>query len=465
MKPTFPFDTDSETLKGCEIYAMLTSNDEHISFHTPGHKAGSWDITELDFSDNLSCPQGVLARAEHDAARILGAEGSFFLTDGSTSGVLSMLYAAKGLGVRSLAFPKNAHKCVYNGCKILDIRPVLLDAPLSGTVRLQPTAEETEKKLKQADALLLTSPDYYGNIADLAFARALCDREGKLLLVDGAHGGHLHYAPELYAGTYADLWVDGVHKSLPALTQGAVVSARSSDLFARLMAAVDIFRTSSPSYPILASVEYAIKYPRNRQLENEVLAFINEYPDKFHFGGDWTKLCARLGGRAFKAQEKLERKGIYAEFCDGDILMFYLSPATRENDFRLLKKELAALFALPPLPARPREDIFGDPDANDRDEGDGFSADAEKETGDRPKRVRPVFEIPELVYVPLSRATGRIAARPCGIFPPGTPLVLRGERATAEAIRLLEKSPNVFGLGKGKTFPAIPEKGFDEDRL
>ena len=220
MKPTFPFETDPETLKRCEIYAMLTSHGEHISFHTPGHKAGSWDITELDFSDNLSCPQGVLARAEHDAARILGAEGSFFLTDGSTSGVLSMLYAAKGLGVRSLAFPKNAHKCVYNGCKILDIRPVLLDAPLSGTVRLQPTAEETEKKLKQADALLLTSPDYYGNIADLAFARALCDREGKLLLVDGAHGGHLHYAPELYAGTYPTFGWTACTRACPRSRRG-----------------------------------------------------------------------------------------------------------------------------------------------------------------------------------------------------------------------------------------------------
>ena len=81
--------------------------------------------------------------------------------------------------------------------------------------------------LEGADALLLTSPDYYGNIADLSAIRAFCNQTGKLLLIDGAHGGHLHFHKDLYAGAYADMWVDGVHKSLPALTQGAVVSART----------------------------------------------------------------------------------------------------------------------------------------------------------------------------------------------------------------------------------------------
>ena len=343
------FHPDKKTLKQCHIYGMLAAHAKgrHLSFHTPGHKSGAWDITELSYSDNLSCPQGVIAQAERDCAEILGADRSFFLTDGSTSGVLSMLHAAS---VRSLAFPKNAHKSVYNGCRILGITPVLLEVPTLSQIPLQPTREEMSEKIKAADALLLVTPDYYGNLADLAFARELCDREGKLLLADGAHGGHLHFQRGIYAGTYADLWVDGVHKSLPALTQGAVVSARTPELSRRLKESVDIFRTTSPSYPILASVEYAVRFPRNQALENKVFRFTAAWENRLWPGGDWTKLCVRLGPAAFRVQKQLEAKGIYAEFCDGNVLMFYLSPATRKRDFLRLRKELVALFFVLPPP-------------------------------------------------------------------------------------------------------------------
>ena len=343
------FHPDKKTLKQCHIYGMLAAHAKgrHLSFHTPGHKSGAWDITELSYSDTLSCPQGVIAQAELECAEILGADRSFFLTDGSTSGVLSMLHAAS---VRSLAFPKNAHKSVYNGCRILGITPVLLEVPTLSQIPLQPTREEMSEKIKAADALLLVTPDYYGNLADLAFARELCDREGKLLLADGAHGGHLHFQREIYAGTYADLWVDGVHKSLPALTQGAVVSARTPELSRRLKESVDIFRTTSPSYPILASVEYAVRFPRNEVLENEVFRFTAAWENRLWPGGDWTKLCVRLGSAEFRVQKQLEAKGIYAEFCDGNVLMFYLSPATRKRDFLRLRKELVTLFSVLPPP-------------------------------------------------------------------------------------------------------------------
>ena len=91
------FLTDKRVLETCHIYKMLSAaaKRKHVSFHTPGHKRGAWDITELSFSDNLSCPRGSIAEAQRDIARILGAKQSFILTDGSTSGVMSMAYAAK----------------------------------------------------------------------------------------------------------------------------------------------------------------------------------------------------------------------------------------------------------------------------------------------------------------------------------------------------------------------------------
>ena len=438
------FRPDKRTLKKCHIFGMLKAHakGKHLSFHTPGHKAKGWDITELSYSDNLACPQGAILRAERDAAEILGADRSFFLTDGSTAGVLSMLYAAKRLGARSVAFPENAHKSVYNGCKLLGLRPVLLSVPRWRFVTLQLPRGELTAKIGGADALLLVSPDYYGNLADLAFARRLCGESGKLLLVDGAHGGHLHFEEKVYAGTYADLWVDGVHKSLPALTQGAVVSARAPALSEALGEAVGIFRTSSPSYPVLASVEYALKFPRNERLEERAFRFAARFPGRVYTGGDWTKITALFGRRAFDAEKYLESKGIYAEFCDGDGVMFYLSPATKMRELAALERALSKMFSFPEWSDVPAEKSAP-------------SAPSERaQTAPSPAPSGGV-ENAVVKYLPLSEAIGKPAARTCGLFPPCMPLVQAGERLAEESARLLSSASNVFGLGECRTFPAL----------
>ena len=192
------FRPDKRTLKKCHIFGMLKAHakGKHLSFHTPGHKAKGWDITELSYSDNLACPQGAILRAERDAAEILGADRSFFLTDGSTAGVLSMLYAAKRQGARSVAFPENAHKSVYNGCKLLGLRPVLLSVPRWRFVTLQPPRGELTAKIGGADALFLVSPDYYGNLADLAFARRLCGESGNWVVNSGVSMVFGEYDPD-----------------------------------------------------------------------------------------------------------------------------------------------------------------------------------------------------------------------------------------------------------------------------
>lgn len=404
---------NKSVLKRCKIYKMLRQNAQkkHVSFHTPGHKIGKWDITELSFSDNLSCPRGCIAAAERDIAQILGAAKSFLLTDGSTSGVLSMLYAAKSLGVNTLAISRNSHKSVYNGCALTGISPLLYDGE-----------RDAETAFVAADGILWTSPDYYGKIPSLAAWRKRCDQTGKLLLIDGAHGGHLHYQKEIYAGSYADLWVDGVHKSLPALTQGGVVSARTERLSAALAAAVDIFRTTSPSYPIMASVEYAVKYPRNLRLENAVKAFAAR-ENRLEVFEDWTKLCAVFND-GFAAEKYFESKGVYPEFCDGKRVEFYLSPAVKAKDFKALQKLLKEAFLLYPYCG-------------------------ETQT----QRIPAAAVLPkdtETEWVEFRQAEGRICALSCGLFPPCTPLFLTGERIEGEKCALLAKANNVYGVKDGK---------------
>lgn len=411
---------NKKVLADCKIYTMLSSaaKKKHLSFHIPGHKIGKWDITELSFSDNLSSPRGCIRDAENDIAKILGAKKSFILTDGSTSGVLSIFYAATLLNAKKFVVIEPCHKSVYNACEVLKISPL---AFLS--------AEDFFKRtelLDLADGVFCTSPDYYGNVLDLEKFRRLCDERDKLLLIDGAHGGHLHFEKALYAGAYADMWVDGVHKNLPAFTQGAVVSARTEKYAEVLRKAVDVFRTTSPSYPIMASVEYAVKYPRNFALETAVKAFAEKYSSYILPTKDWTKLCVFFGKKAFDVEKELERKGIYPEFCDGKIITFYLSPATKLRDFKKLCKTLEELFKRYPFIKKDENQIPAPTILSEMNENKGVER------------------------IDLSQAENRIAANDCGLFPPCTPLIRRGEKIAKDKIQLLQKAHNVFGLDNDK---------------
>ena len=408
-------------MKDCHIISMLKkqAKKKHVSFHTPGHKRKGADITELSYSDNLAAPKGCILRAEKDIAAILGAKKSFILTDGSTCGVLSMLYAIKTAGARTVAFSLSAHKSVYNGCKLLGLTPLLL----SDKVTAESIENEQYELISSADALFLTSPNYYGYIPDLEKIRAFCDREKKILLIDGAHGAHLHFDKKLYAGAYADMWVDGVHKSLPAFTQGAVVSARTETFAKALREGADVFRTTSPSYPIMASVEYAVKYPQNKGLEKEVRAYA-EKTERVCLHEDWTKLCVLFGENAFLVEKELEQKGIYAEFCDGNTIMFYLSPALPLSAFRRLTKEIDKL--LQKYPYTPKTIV----------------AEERVENVSRENKQKKWEE--------LDGAVGKICGASCGLFPPCIPLIQEGEKVSEEKVALLKQSANVFGLVDGK---------------
>ncbi len=371
-------------------------------------------MTELSFSDNLSSPNGCILQAERDIAKILGAYRSFILTDGSTSGVHAMLYAFRKLGGRKILLFENAHRSAANGVALLGLTPIV--APV-GDYSL----------LSETDGVFVTTPDYYGNILPLAALRARCDREGKTLLVDGAHGGHLHFNED-YAGRFADLWVDGVHKSLPALTQGAVVSAGKGEYADALYEGVENFRTTSPSYPIMASVEYAVKYPRNEELEGAVRALFQG--TRWQVNGDWTKVFARFGENAFLAQEALERQGIYPEFCDGEGILFYLSPAQTIAQIEELYAAVEELFKT--FPYLPKKSV-------------------------QRNHAPLLFPRAKTEWVPILEAEGRICARACGLFPPCIPLLRKGEKIEREKLALLSSAPNCFGLD-GKKISVYEEE-------
>ena len=139
---------------------------------------------------------------------------------------------------------------------------------------------------------------------------------------------------------------------------------------------------------------------------------------------DWTKLCVLFGENAFLAEKELEQKGIYAEFCDGNTIMFYLSPALPLSAFRRLTKEIDKL--LQKYPYTPKTIV----------------AEERVENVSRENKQKKWEE--------LDGAVGKICGASCGLFPPCIPLIQEGEKVSEEKVALLKQSANVFGLVDGK---------------
>ena len=426
-------------------------------FHMPGHKAdrkrfplfkdAALDITELSFADCLENPDGLIAAAESDCAEILGAKRSFFLTDGSSSGIFAMLYAVKRRGGK-IVIARGAHKSVYNACAVLGIEPHILKGNELDGIALPPAAAEIEdifKKEKDVAAVLATSPDYYGNISDYAALRKICDRYGKLLLVDGAHGAYLKFDPDAahrYAGEYADAWVDGAHKTLPTLTQGALLNVNREDLIPDLREGAGVFRTTSPSYPIMASIEYGVKYlsENGGQLIDAVKREFSLMKMRlkkrgvlFYEGSETLQFSVDFGGMGicpYLAEEQLEKRRIYPEMNDGRYILFYLSPLTRTHHLARLERAIRRIAKMRSLK-------------------DTYDAKPEQVCG-----IKKFSYLAALAFrkesVPIAQAAGRIAARNAGATPPCFPVVVAGEQITEQAVELLKNAKHTFGVIDGK---------------
>lgn len=435
------------------IYSQLKKySKSERSFHVPGHKAhgdfkskftiAPLDVTELSYSDNLACPDGVIAAAQKDIAEILGAEKSYILTDGSSAGVLSMIYAVAKRGVKIIV-PRNCHQSVWNACKLFGLEPVIVQGETKDGL-ITPPSPELIKELIENDvtigAMIVTSPDYYGKVAPLKEYSEILKKNGRLLVVDGAHGSHLAFEQDRkgYAGVYADIWVDGVHKSLPVLTQGAVVSVNNKELIPALEEGLNIFRTTSPSYPVMASVEYGIKYVKNNpKVLTDAVAAVNNFREKCAFPvvpcDDWTKLIVDFSAKgisADRAAKLLEKKGFYAELSDGRYILFYVSVMTTASDLNSLNFAISAIASNKKL----KGTYVARPSIPENDRTFSFQYALKK------KRE----------LIPLEKAAGRMCAVNAGITPPCIPVVVAGEMVTKEVIAVLSAAKDTFGISDGK---------------
>ncbi len=424
-------------------------------FHMPGHKANKEfvknfksaenDITELSFSDSLNYPKGIILQAEKQVSKILKAQKSYFLTDGSTCGVLTMLYAVKDLG-KSIIVNRNAHQSVYNGCHLAGLSPITVDGEYVDGVLSLPTVEsvlEAVDNCQDSIGVLLTYPDYYGRTFDIITLKSELKKRNKLLLIDGAHGAHLRFDKEVvYHGDYADIYVDGVHKTLPSLTQSAILSVNNVDLIEKVNDTINIFRTSSPSYLISSSIEYGEYFMADKG-ENLISAIkkridklkseLSIFGVKFLDTTDKLKLALdtlSINANANLFEEYLEKNNVYSELNDSRYILFYLSPLTSVKELDYLQKIIIKFI-------------------KNAEKGNLIISD--KKTC-LPSRAMPYSQAINSPYelIKIEDAKGRICASNFGEFPPCYPLCLAGEIIDDIVIEKASGNSKLFGVTDGK---------------
>ncbi len=432
--------------------------------HMPGHKRRAlygggllpWqiDITEIDGFDNLHNAQGILKEGMERAAQLYGADRSFYLVNGSTCGILAGICTATVPG-DTVILPRGCHKSVYHALELRDLTPVYLPVPtdhgfgIAGSLSPE-TVDRTLKAHPETRLLIVTSPTYEGVISDLQSIAALAHKAGVPVLVDEAHGAHLGFSSEFSGGAVkagADIVIQSLHKTLPGLTQTALAHINrglvDAGEFARQLT---IFETSSPSYPMMASIDCCIQLLQEQgdilfaAYEQNLAAFdqailklkhlrvlchgrdrLHAHPALFQF--DPGKLVISTRGTQMNgwALSECLRKdyGIVPEMAMGDYVLAMTSICDTEETLTRLSDALCRI--------------------------------------DRDLHAVPVEDLPETCPVPpqrmrmnlarradgcgisLTEAVGRVCGEMVWAYPPGVPLIVPGEEVMEACIRALKK--------------------------
>lgn len=266
--------------------------------HMPGHKRNTallgnalpyaFDITEIEGFDYLHDPTGLIKDIHCRAQKLYGCDHSFMLVNGSTGGILAAVCAVTNYGDKVLV-ARNCHKSVYNAIELNGLDAVYLlpeyDDNFNIFTVINPSAvEEALNKNPDIKAVILTSPTYEGFVSDIKEIAEITHQHNIPLFVDEAHGAHFGlsaYFPDDAVSCGADIAVMGLHKTLPALTQCALLNVKSKLVNIDILKEkLSVFQTSSPSYILMSSIDrYLSLMEENR---GELFEKYNERIDNFY---------------------------------------------------------------------------------------------------------------------------------------------------------------------------------------
>lgn len=410
------------------------------------------DLTEVPGTDDLHLPVDVIAQAKVLMAEAFAASESLFLVNGATSGIhaLFMTVAAPG---KKVLIPRNAHRSFFGGLVLSGAIPVYIPCQIEENLGIAVSVNSSDLAdllvtNQDAAAVFLTSPSYYGTTCDINELSSVCKAAEKLLLVDEAHGAHFYFHSGYPQGALqggADVVVHGFHKTLPVLNQGGCLHTRKGFNFReQLFSSYSLLTSTSPSYPILASIDLARQFMVNQGeiFLDKALSLSRIYKDKINaikglkcyleqdlrkipgvYEVDPLKVLVGTQGLAidgFGTASLLRREyGIQVEIEDSQYILAMFSMFHNENDWNMFyqamqqiaaryrgKKKAAIAVEKPPYPEvglSPREAFFNS----------------------GKKRVR------------IEEAAGLVSGEMIAAYPPGIPCLLPGELISFQIIDYL----------------------------
>lgn len=465
---------------------------DYYPFHMPGHKRReelgitsfpnpfSVDITEIEGFDNLNYAKEILRDSMDRAASLYGADHTYYMVNGSTGGILS---AICGLTTDSgkIIMARNSHKAAYHAVLLNRLRPVYIypDIVIGFGIQGGIDPEEIERAFYKENeesgeedhiriqAVFITSPTYEGIVSDIEAIAEIAHRHGVPLIVDEAHGAHFSFGsvfPKSALECGADVVIQSLHKTLPSLTQTAVLHVKGSLVDSgKIERYLSVFQSSSPSYVFLASIENCIHYmggegrERMERFGAALSSFMEKgrelthlkIPDqiilgKFHIKDrDLSKIVVSMQESGMTGTEAAEllrnRFHLEPEMACGNYVLFMTSLMDTENGLGRLWQALRLL----------------DEEAGKAERGK--AADGRILTWlPNPVKEMEIAKAWGLKRrsMPVEEAAGAVGSSFITVYPPGVPMIVPGEIITREAVELICKN-----RGLGLTVEGVTEEG------
>mgnify|MGYP004465412159 FL=1 len=458
------------------------SDSDYYAFHMPGHKRNldlmdgtspyRIDITEIDGFDDLHHAEGILKEAQERAAEVYHADETHFLVNGSTVGILSAILGTTEKG-DSILVARNCHKSVYHAIYLNELDPVYLypkfDTELGLSTEID--AADVQKALEEHPgirAVMIVSPTYDGVVSDIEKIAEIVHEAGCLLIVDEAHGAHFGFDPYFpkSANMYgADLVINSLHKTLPALTQTALLHVNGERVNRRKVKRyLDMLQTSSPSYILMASIDACIHLLEQTQMQKcsifkEYAAHIDnlreelkklkylkiirtENTDRY----DRSKFVISVKYAPISSHELYERLlhdyHLQMEMLAGTYVLAMTTIGDTQEGLDRLRDALLAIDAEIDVKLK---------SGSGQEQKPMQMTDTDLPLSGRQPSLEKVWTIAEAVkcrdVVPSRKgkietcsfadSAGYISLEYAYLYPPGSPLIVPGERITQEAVEIL----------------------------
>jgi arginine/lysine/ornithine decarboxylase len=457
-----------------------------VSFHMPGHKgAGIYsryhyeeflsrmmdcDITEIPGADNLFQTEGIIRDTQYKYATLYDVAYSYLLINGTSGGLIAAILASVA-PEKKLIMARNCHKAVFNALTLGNIQPVYAyPERVSGQEIAGPISVAEIKRLLTENpdgaAVILPSPNYYGICSDIKAIADVVHEAGKILIVDQAHGAHLHFFHKYGVGEDmplsaescgADIVVNSTHKTLASFTQSAILNLNSNrvDRY-HLEDKLQAIQSTSPSYLLMASLDINAEILQNhgKTLIEEWRANLDDFYRKAaDIQGlsimkapnlDRTKVnldMSELGLSGAALEIGLIERGIFPELNTGNILMCMTGIGNTRNHMNRLIEALADIAEI----------------NHHRNINEGNSESIKTPPTKVPDQAEFACIPNAKMYVRLEDAADRICAGSVIPYPPGIPIICPGEAFTAEIVQYIQFLRNsgekVIGVTDAGTVP------------